>query len=370
MKLFWVNQRNRLKAELRASGRCSRKAGLRASEVRTFFILALSQVVGGTVLAGQPAQDSPAVPAAFSNSTPRIHHSNPALASSVPVIPTPPPPQSPVQFFRELLAITPADRMHALSNRAPENRKLIMAKIREYLSLGENERELRLRATELEWYLVPLMRMAPADRARRLATVPAEERKMIDSRLAEWDQLPKSVQTELLAKRHGIRLYMQVTAGLAAQTNSSSKSAAPRKLAVEQDLEQIQAMSEQDRQKLIGRFNHFFDLSEREKDTVLRTLSPGQQEQLEKTLRKFRDLTPSQRMQCIRSFEQFASMTPADRQQFLKNAERWIIMTPEQRQAWRDVVEKVSISPPIIANAPKPPSGFRNPRSEPVTTGN
>src|SRR5579862_2489552 len=161
------------------------------------FILALSQVVGGTVLAGQPAQDSPAVPAVQSDSTPRIHHSNPALTNSVPVIPTPPSPQSPVQFFRELLAMTPGDRMHALSNRTPENRKLIMAKIREYLSLGQNERELRLHATELEWYLVPLMRMAPADRGPRLATVSEDERKMIESRLTEWDQLPKSVQSEL-----------------------------------------------------------------------------------------------------------------------------------------------------------------------------
>jgi hypothetical protein len=64
-------------------------------------------------------------------------------------------------------------------------------------------------------------------------------------------------------------------------------------------------------------------------------------------------------------------MSPADRQQFLKNAEKWIIMTPEQRAAWRDVVEKVSITPPVVANAPKPPPMppvIR--KAEPVTNGN
>jgi Protein of unknown function (DUF3106) len=337
-------------------------------ELRRFFILALSQVVGGTVLAGQPAQDSPAVPAAHTNATVRFH-TNPALSNSVPAIPTPPIPSSPVKYFRELLAMSAADRIRALSNRPPENRKQIMAKIREYLSLGQNERELRLRATELEWYLVPLMRMARADRGPRIAAVPEDERKMIESRLAEWDQLPDSVRKDLLDKRQSIRLYMQMTSGIVAQTNSNP--GAPRKLSVEEELKKIQAMSDEDRQKLIVRFNRYFELSDREKDKVLQTLSPIEQEQLEKSLRKFRGLTVAQRAHCIRSFEQFASMSPADRQQFLKNAEKWIIMTPEQRAAWRDVVEKVSITPPVVANAPKPPPMppvIR--KAEPVTNGN
>ena len=97
-----------------------------------------------------------------------------------------------------------------------------------------------------------------------------------------------------------------------------------------------------------------------------------QQEQIEKTLARFKDLSPQQRAQCIRSFGEFAKMSPMERQQFLKNAERWIVMTPNQRQAWRDVVEKVSLTPPsvVIAPVPKPPSIPPAHSRKPVLTTN
>ena len=68
--------------------------------------------------------------------------------------------QSPVDFFRQLLAMTPAERVASLTNRPPEARARILAKVREYQALGPDERELRLRATELRWYLTPLLRTA------------------------------------------------------------------------------------------------------------------------------------------------------------------------------------------------------------------
>ncbi|HSY74859.1 MAG TPA: hypothetical protein VK810_05260, partial [Dongiaceae bacterium] len=60
---------------------------------------------------------------------------------------------SPVDFFRNLLAMTPRDRNNFLTNKSPEVRERILGKVNEYLVLDPNERELRLRATELRWYL-------------------------------------------------------------------------------------------------------------------------------------------------------------------------------------------------------------------------
>jgi len=87
-----------------------------------------------------------------------------ATAASQPPPPLPPLAPSPVTFFRELLAMSPAERNNSLTNRTPEARARIMAKVREYQKLAPDERELRLRATELRWYLTPLFRTAPADR--------------------------------------------------------------------------------------------------------------------------------------------------------------------------------------------------------------
>ncbi len=80
--------------------------------------------------------------------------------------------KSPVDFFRQLLAMTPDERDDFLTNRPPEIRARILGKVAEYEALGPNERELRLRATELRWYLMPLLQEPPTNRTVRLAQVP------------------------------------------------------------------------------------------------------------------------------------------------------------------------------------------------------
>ena len=106
----------------------------------TFFCLAAA-----TVVFAADAQTPSPVPAKFS-----------AAATNVP--PLPPVVLSPVEFFRQLLAMLPAERNSSLTNRTPEARARILAKVREYQALDPDERELRLRATELRWYLLPLLR--------------------------------------------------------------------------------------------------------------------------------------------------------------------------------------------------------------------
>ena len=90
---------------------------------------------------------------------------------------------SPVDFFRQLLAMRPAEREIFLTNRPPEIRKRILVKVNEYEALDPNTRELRLRATELRWYLMPLLRESPTTRAARLAQVPEDIRELVVDRL-------------------------------------------------------------------------------------------------------------------------------------------------------------------------------------------
>src|ERR1700676_5589096 len=69
-------------------------------------------------------------------------HSPPEASSSV-IAPNP----SPVAFFRHLLAMSPKQREDYLTNRPPQMRARILAKVHEYESLSPDDRELRLRAT-------------------------------------------------------------------------------------------------------------------------------------------------------------------------------------------------------------------------------
>ena len=118
--------------------------------------------------------------------------------------------KSPVSFVREMLAMTPGERRQVLSNRPPEIKNRILAKVREYESLKPDERELRLRATELQWYLQPLMNLAPTNREARLAMIPEDTRKLVEERLSRWDLLPPPMQEELLNNEMTARYFTQL----------------------------------------------------------------------------------------------------------------------------------------------------------------
>src|SRR5688500_2371087 len=64
--------------------------------------------------------------------------------------------KSPIEYFRELLALPVAEQERSIADRSDEQKKILRAKLKEYESMTPEERELRLAVTELRWYLVPL----------------------------------------------------------------------------------------------------------------------------------------------------------------------------------------------------------------------
>ena len=300
-------------------------------------------------LRAQTATNSPAQP---------IH---PAAA-----VPIPPPPvaRSPVDFFRELLAMDPIERRRALKDRPPDIQKAILAKIREYESMKPDQSKLRLLATELRWYLLPRMSQPATNREPQLASVPDHIRPLLKERLREWDLLPPQRQTELLTNEPAIRFL----SGIESTNLSTIPPAQLEKL--QKGLDEWQHLSLEQRQVIVERFNHFFDLKTEEKDKALRTLSEPERRQIERTLKNFGALTPAQRVQCIRSFETFATMAAEERQQFLKNADRWKLMSPSQRHEWVQLVSTLSMQPPMpprISPLPLPPPPPKKPASRSTT---
>ena len=237
----------------------------------------------------------------------------------IPPIPTP---QSPVDFFRKLLLMSPVERFNSLTNRTPESRALIQAKVREYLQMDPNERELRLRATEIRWYLIPLLSVPPDQRAPRLALIPKELNGLIQSRLNQWDILPPPLQKEFLANNKTLGYFAQA-----------------------------QAVPADPRQQLLAeQFNQILSLKPKEKKQILATLSGVERAQMEKTLQSFDQLPAQQRDQCLHNYAKFAGMSPAEQAEFLKNAESWSKMSPQERQAWRDLVTQVPLWPVVPAH--------------------
>ena len=259
---------------------------------------------------------------------------------------------SPVDFFRQLLAMRPDERGAFLSNRPPEIREQILTKVKEYEALDPDSRELRLRATELRWYLMPLLHEPPAVRAARLAQVPEDIRELVEDRLNEWAILPPPLQREFLENERTLRYFASVDVSGSPLENAGR---GPN------DGEQARwnAFPETQRRQIMAEFNQFFELTPHEKQKVLGTLSDIERQQMERTLQTFGKLPPAQRDECVRAFAKFAGMNAAERAEFLKNAKRWSQMQPAERQAWRDLVANVPEWPPMppgfITPPPPPP---------------
>ena len=260
---------------------------------------------------------------------------SPAQAQPGSLIPPPPsPPVSPVAMFRRVLDMSRRERENYLTNRPPEIRAALRAKIAEYLAMDPDARELRLRATELRWQLTPLLRLAPADRGPRLALVPEDLAPLVKSRLTEWDQLPADLQAEFLANDRTLHYF-----ALVATTNQGPADVA----------------AAAQHEKIAEQFNRFFELTPDEKQKTLKTLSSVEQAQMEKTLQAFGQLPARQRMECLHAFTQFAGLSREERADFLQNAGRWAQMSPAERQTWRDLVDRVPSWPPVPANFLQPP---------------
>jgi hypothetical protein len=242
-------------------------------------------------------------------------------------------PQSPVAFFRNLLAMSPDERGSFLTNRPPEVRARILSKVREYQALDPDERELRLQATELRWYLTPLLASPPTNREAQLANVPDHLRAVVRDRLVEWDILPPPLKQEFLENDRALHYFARIE-----PPNPATRD-----------------LSDGQRQKIAEQFNQFFELTPVEKEKALTTLSGQERVQMEKTLQSFDQMPPSQRALCLRNYAKFAGMSLEERADFLKNAERWSQMTPAEREAWRDLVEHVPQWPPIPPNLIPPP---------------
>lgn len=272
-----------------------------------------------------------------------------AETNQPPTLPPVPPPailRSPVDAFRVLLVMPAADRKAQLAARPLEVRQRLLDKIREYQSLTPEERDLRLKATELQWYLKPLMTSGATNRAAQLRSIPESMREMVTVRLKQWDALPLSIQQLMLTNHAGPEYFVS------GRTNFPP---------LPPDLI---------RSRMLERYNRLFELTATEKEKVLATLSAVEQRQMEKTLQAYERLTANQRANCVQLFAKFSELSATERQEFLKNAERWAQMTPAERQAWRELVSTAPKIPPLPQLLPPPlPTRLKNIRSNLTVNG-
>lgn len=276
--------------------------------------------------------------------------------------PLPPPVASPVAVFRELLALAPEARQSSLSNRPPEVRQRLLTKLEEYQGMTPEDRELRLRVTELRWYLTPLLSLPATNRASRLAQIPSDIRTWVEARLAQWTILPAPLRDQVLEEDRHLQLYFQL-AGSTAEQQQRLLSQLPdtQRATVEAGFARWQKLTPTQREEAMLRVNRFFDLQPAEKQQVLSRLSAAERRQMELSLRAFEKLPRAQRNRCLEAIPKFASLSPAERAEFLVNAERWQALTASERELFRRLVQQAPPPPPMPgAPLPRPTTAATN----------
>jgi len=281
----------------------------------------------------------------------QVHAQAPAVPTAVDQLPPAPQIKSPVDQFRQLLALAPAERESHLTNRPSEIRKRILAKLLEYDAMKPDERELLLRNTQLQWYLLTFMQSPVAERPAQLAMVPEADRPAIKKHLEDWDRLSAAEQGEVLK-------YEKVLETLLAQGVTNVAVPPPPTSPNPETIKSLNAfltLPQDRREQMYASFQKFFALSEEEKHATMNALPANDRRQMNVALRSFEQLPKPQRERCIRSFAEFSNLNDAERQEFLKNAGHWRDLSPAARKAWRDLVNTTPPAPPLPMSVVMPP---------------
>ena len=156
---------------------------------------------------------------------------------------------NPVEAFRHLLAMTPAERNQALAGKSEPSKKAIFAKIRQYEALRPDQREMKLRVTELRWHMSRLMNAPATNRLIVLQRIDDRDRKILENRLEVWDKLGPEVQKQLIGNLATMSYFTELNSG-----SSSVPVSVARHLKLQKGLAEWQKLSGEDRERtLVGR---------------------------------------------------------------------------------------------------------------------
>jgi hypothetical protein len=310
-----------------------------------FFLLLTAGLISTQALLAQPTSSPPAI---------------------LPTAPTPPVPpknpiRTPVDLFRQLLAMNRTERQAALASRSGQVRAFLEAKIAEYETLPAPLREERLQTLQLRWHLLPLMKLPSNQRGPGLQALPEPDRKLVEERLQQWDQLSGDLQRKVLENENVIRLFFRAETNVVAAAAAATGMTPAQRNQLEKDQARWRAMSEEERQRILAHYDRFLELSSREKARILNGMQEPERRQMEVALRQFARLPKPQREACLRGFHKFAALTATEREEFLNSAQRWQEMTSGERKLWRDLVGRLQPQPPL-------PPGAR-PRTPPLPPG-
>ncbi len=261
---------------------------------------------------------------------------------------------SPTEIFRTLLAAPPAQRELFLSQRPTDARKVIETKLREFEILPPEVRERRLQIAELQHFLLQVIGEPRERRPELITQTPLAIRPFVEDRLQAWDRLPPDRQQELLTQQR-ILASTSIRHGAPTGSKAGTETSLTQVMKVPTDLrsalDEWQKLTPDERARKVSDFQRFFDLSERDQARILGGVPAAERRQMEATVSQYSNLPPEQRARVIRGIRRFVTLTTPERAQFVQALSQWQLMTPAERSTWRDLVH--AVQPPPLPQPPR-----------------
>lgn len=272
------------------------------------------------------------------------------LAGSLPF-----PTNSPIRFFRVLLASAPEEQVRLLATRPAASREVLQQKLQEYRRLPEVDRESKLRALEFHHLMSVLMSAPSSVRSSWLMQVPAEFRQLCTERLRLWNLLPVEIQRNAREREATFRwLTRYENADEEQRKDLINAVPASERTNREMALAQWRSMSAVEREQAWRGARQMFEMSPRDQQRVVSALSESNRVPTAKLVEGLSHLSHREREQCLSGWQRYTQLDPAEQSRLLQAWERWKKMSESEREVWRKLSASVPKPPPL----PVPPSAL------------
>jgi len=264
--------------------------------------------------------------------------------------------RNPMDDFRRLLALTPAERELDLADKSEGFRTMLLGKLKEYDALAPEQQELRIRSTELRFDMMYLLRASPERRTEKLERMSEDRRKLVQARLEQWDKLSPDLQQDVLEHQSTLSYVVRVDGAPASAKEDVFASMSPEyREKVKTRIEELNSLPKEKRNQMMGAFHSLFDLSDREQQGILEKLNQDERVKLEQKLQEYEKLSPDERKRCMDSARKFNNLSADDQARFMATAERWEKMSEDERNTWRSLIKQMPPLPPGAGVPPLPP---------------
>jgi hypothetical protein len=260
---------------------------------------------------------------------------------------------SPVEKFRLLLEASSSELKAELDAYPEETRSKISVKIAEYRKLSVENRRQKLTATELRWYLPPLLNVDQDTRDFHLKKLEPGLAEVIHQRLMTWDSLPEDLKSSS-SKSSLIIGHLSkapsLNPPLPTPSASGTVASAPKLPKVPGTSVSVNAAAPVSQERL-QRLKAYFEMNQEAKNATLKDASLMSDSIFMSRLNWLETMPDQLRERVLSHLIRFQELSAEEKKDFGRSIKTWNRLPQPEKEALRNLVKK---TPPFPGKAVQP----------------